>query len=52
MGLIEKLRESLVFKIIFCIILLLIIFDKVIIYIFQQMHVNGNLVLEMEAVGK
>ena len=31
MGLIEKLRESKVFKIIFSIILLLIIFDKLVI---------------------
>ena len=52
MGLIEKLRESLVFKIIFCIILLLIIFDKVIIYIFQKYILQNQIGNPLEVIKK
>ena len=38
MSLIEKLKESKVFKIFFCIGLLLIIFDKVIIHVLKSKY--------------
>ena len=52
MGVIEKLRESLVFKIIFCIILLLIIFDKVVIYIFQKIILQNQIGNPLEVIKK
>ena len=59
MGLLEKLRESKVFKIIFSIILLLIIFDKLVIlgmitlyYGFQRFVLQNEVENPLETIKK